>query len=172
MVAWKKSRAGTDNQWMEIYKVTLSPQERAELEGVASKGAHQSQKVLNALILLNCDQSQEWHERKSGRDIASVLRVSERKVDRVKKRFVEEGLEVALNKQAAERSYDSKIDGDLEARLIALSCGAPPEGHARWSLRLLADRAVELEYVDSLSHEAVRRVLKKTNSNLGRKSGG
>lgn len=157
---------------MEIYKVTLSPQERAELEGVASKGSHQSQKVLNALILLNCDQNQEPHERKSGRDIASVLRVSERKIDRVKKRFVEEGLEAALNKQAAERSYDSKIDGDLEARLIALSCGAPPEGHARWSLRLLADRAVELEYVDSLSHEAVRRVLKKTNSSLGRKSGG
>lgn len=157
---------------MEIYKITLSEDERAQLEEIVSKGSHQSQKVLNALILLNCDQSQGPGQRHSGAQIASVLRVSERKIDRVKKRCVEEGIDAALNKQVAAKTYDSKIDGELEARLIAMSCGPAPEGHARWSLRLLADRAVELQYVDSLSHEAVRKVLKKTNSSPGRRWAG
>jgi hypothetical protein len=80
----------------------------------------------------------------------------------IKRRFVEEGLEVALDKRKAEREYVKKADGDFEAHLVALSCSTPPEGHARWSLRLLADQAVELGYIDSVSHETVRRVLKKT----------
>ena len=99
--------------------------------------------------------------------MANILRISMRKVDRVKKRFVEEGLDAALGRQQGQRSYERKADGELEAHLVALSCGEPPEGFARWSLRLLADRAVELEYVDSLSYETVRRVLKKTRSNRG-----
>ena len=78
-------------------------------------------------------------------------------------RFVEQGLEVALDKRKPERTYRRKADGDFEAHLIAVSCGKPPPGHARWSLRLLADRMVELEYVDAVSYETVRRVLKKTN---------
>ena len=90
-----------------------------------------------------------------------------RKVDRVKKRFVEEGLDTALNGRKGERVYEKKADGDLEAHLVALSCSTPPEGFARWSLRLLADQLVELNYVDSLSHETVRQVLKKTNLSLG-----
>jgi hypothetical protein len=90
-----------------------------------------------------------------------------RKIDRVKKRFVEEGFDGGLDKRKAERLYEKKADGDFEAHLIALSCSDPPEGFARWSLRLLADKMVELNYIDSISHEAVRRVLKKTNSNLG-----
>ena len=74
---------------------------------------------------------------------------------------------MALDKRKADRVYEKKTDGDFEAHLIALSCGDPPEGFARWSLRLLADKMVELNYIDSISHEAVRRILKKTNSNLG-----
>jgi hypothetical protein len=95
-----------------------------------------------------------------------------RKIDRVKKRFIEEGLEVALNKRKGSRIYVKKADGDFEAHLVALSCSEPPEGFARWSLRLLADKVVELAYIDSISHEAVRRVLKKTNSSLGSARGG
>jgi transposase len=99
----------------------------------------------------------------TNQDIASVLPVSMKKIDRVKRRFVEQGLEVALAKPPAPRPYTRKTDGDFEAHLVALSCGQPPPGHARWSLRLLADRMVELQYVETISHETVRRVLKKTS---------
>jgi hypothetical protein len=86
-----------------------------------------------------------------------------KKIDRVKKRFVEEGIEVALDGHKAERTYPKKVDGDFEAHLIALCCSKPPEGYLRWSLRLLADKVVELEYIESISHETIRRTLKKTN---------
>jgi transposase len=145
------------------YKVTLTPQERQMLEEIATRGKHSSQKVLNALILLGCDEGRFQDRKVTGRQIAEVLPVSMKKVDRVKRRFVEHGLEAALDKQKAKRQYLRKADGDFEAHLIALSCGRPPHGHARWSLRLLADRMMELEYVDSISHETVRRVLKKTS---------
>lgn len=90
-----------------------------------------------------------------------------RTIDRVKKRFVEEGLEATVERRPLNRDYDNKIDGDLEAKLIALCCSNPPEGHARWSLRLLADTMVELEYVESISHVTVGKALKKTNLSLG-----
>ena len=86
-----------------------------------------------------------------------------KKIDRVKKRFVEEGLAIALEGHKGERVYKRKVDGDFEAHLIALNCSEPPEGFGKWSLRLLADKVVELEYIDKISHETVRRVLKKTN---------
>jgi hypothetical protein len=157
---------------MEHYKVTLSEQERADLQDIASKGTHAAPKIINALILLNCDQSGGRSERPRSSDIALMLGVSERKIDRLKKKFVQEGLELALNRQDSQREYALKVDGRLEAQLVALSCSAPPEGHARWSLRLPADRLVELEYIDSVSHETVRRALKKTNSSRGEKSAG
>jgi hypothetical protein len=91
-----------------------------------------------------------------------------RKIDRVKKCFVEMGLEIALNGTKGQRVYEKKADGDFEAHLIALSCSEPPEGFARWSLRLLADKVVELNYVDKISHETIRRVLKKTKLSYGR----
>jgi hypothetical protein len=81
-----------------------------------------------------------------------------RKIDRVKKRFVEEGFDAALDKKMGNRIYARKTDGDFEAHLVALSCSEPPEGFARWSLRLLADKVIELDYIGSISHEAVRRV--------------
>jgi tRNA U34 5-methylaminomethyl-2-thiouridine-forming methyltransferase MnmC len=91
-----------------------------------------------------------------------------KKIDRVKKRFVEESLEIALNGKESDRIYTKKVDGDAEAHLVALSCSQPPEGFARWSLRLLADKAVELGYFEDISHETVRRTLKKRNQTLAK----
>lgn len=145
------------------YKVTLDRQERQNLEEIATRGRHSSQKVLNALILLKCDEGLFQEQKLTNQAIADVLPISMKKIDRVKRRFVEAGLEAALDKRKAERTYRRKADGDFEAHLIALSCAQPPPGHARWSLRLLADRMVELEYVDTVSYETVRRVLKKTS---------
>ncbi len=152
---------------MKLYKVTLLANEREGLESITRKGSHQSQKVINALILLSCDEGEFNDHRTRGEDMANILRISMRKVDRVKKRFVEEGLDTALGGRQGQRSYVRKADGEFEAHLVALSCGEPPKGFARWSLRLLADRAVALEYIDSVSYETVRRVLKKTKSSRG-----
>ncbi len=145
------------------YNVTLTQPERHLLEEIATRGRHRSQKVLNALILLKCDAGPFQDRKLTNHSNTDVLPVSMKKIDRVKRRFVETGLEAALEKRKAERTYRRKADGDFEAHLIALSCAQPPPGHARWSLRLLADRMVALDYVDAISHETVRRVLKKTN---------
>ena len=152
---------------MRKYVVTLSREERKFLSELTTKGKHRSQKILNALILLGCDEGEFQEKRLTNEEISRVLGISMRKIDRVKKRFVEEGMDVALNGRKGSRVYARKVDGDFEARLVALSCSEPPEGYARWSLRLLADKAVELNYIDSVSHETVRRVLKKTSSNHG-----
>jgi transposase len=151
------------------YRVTLTAAEREELQTISSKGEHRSQKLLNALILLACDQGESQTKKSTNEEISRVLNISMRKIDRQKKRFVEEGLEIAINGTKGQRTYKKKADGDLEAHLIALSCSEPPEGFARWTLRLLADQVVELKYVESVSHETVRQVLKKTNLNLGAK---
>lgn len=98
--------------------------------------------------------------------------ISARKVDRIKKNFVLEGLELTLNRQPSQCEYDLKIDGHLEAQLLSMSCSTPPQGQARWSLRLLAERLVELELIDNVSHKTVRRTLKKTNSSRGEKLAG
>ena len=145
------------------YKVTLTRQEREDLEGITTRGRHSSQKILNALILLKCDEGRFQKGKMTNQAITELLPVSMKKIDRVKRRFVEEGLEAALDKRKAERSHTRKADGDVEAHLVALSCSKPPAGHVRWSLRLLADRMVELQYVESISYETVRRVLKKTD---------
>ena len=150
---------------MKKYIVTLTKDEQKALSILTSKGKHRSQKILNGLILLGCDESQKKHL--INKEIARVLNVSMKKIDRVKKRFVLEGFDVALNGRKASRIYEKKADGDFEAHLVALSCSDPPEGFARWSLRLLADKVVELDYIDSISHETIRRVLKKTKSSLG-----
>ena len=157
---------------MKRYVVTLTKEERQALGGLISKGKHRSQKILNALILLDCDEGEFQTQRSTNEEIARVLNISMRKIDRVKKRFVVDDLEVCLNGRKGSRVYAKKADGDFEAHLVALSCSEPPEGFARWSLRMLADRAVELDYIDSVSHETVRRVLKKTKSNPGGKKDG
>jgi len=154
------------------YRLQLMGDERDELEAIVARGKHSSQKVLNALILLNCDENAPTPRTLRDQDIADVLQVSAMKVHRVKQRFVDEGLQIALNGHKGQRVYERKADGDFEAHLVALSCSEPPSGHVRWSLRLLADRVVELQYVDSISYETIRRVLKKTKSNPGRKMDG
>jgi hypothetical protein len=151
---------------MKKYVVTLNEDERKALSGLTSKGMQKSQRILNALILLSCDEGEYQTERSTNEEIARVLHISMRKIDRVKKRFVEDGFDAVLNKKKGNRTYARKTDGDFEAHLVALSCSEPPEGFARWSLRLLADKAVELNYVDSISHETVRRILKKRNQTL------
>jgi len=142
---------------MVKYRVTLNAYERQELEAIVRKGSHKSQKVLNSLILLNVDEGQHKESRSTNEKISNVLKISVKKIDRVKKRFVEEGLERALCGHPKEREYERKVDGDLEAKLTALACSEAPEGFSRWSLRMLADKMIELEYIDSISHETVRR---------------
>lgn len=152
---------------MKKFIVTLTEEERNFLTALTSKGKHRSQKILNALILMACDEGEHQRTRSKNEEIARVLNTSMRKIDRVKKRFVLDGLDVALHCRKGSRVYAKKADGDFEAHLVALSCSKPPEGFARWTLRLLADKAVELDYIDKVSHETVRRVLKKTNLSLG-----
>ncbi len=158
---------------MKKYIVTLTQKERADLREITSKGKHQSQKVINALILLSCDGGEFQEKRSTNEELSRVLKIGMRKIDRIKKRFVEEGIDITLNgKREGSRIYSKKADGDFEAHLVALSCSNPPEGFARWSLRLLADKVIELNYIDDISHETIRQVLKKTKLNLGSAKGG
>jgi hypothetical protein len=149
------------------YKVTLKKEEHDELMSIVSKGSHTSQQYRTAYILLNCDQG-EYGDKIPGRHISQVLKISDRMIDRTKQRFVEEGFESCLERKPISRTKGKKVDGDLEAQLIALSCSKVPEGFARWSLRLLSEKAVELNYVESISHETIRKALKKTNLNPGK----
>jgi len=157
---------------MRKYIVTLTEEERETLGALTYRGEHKSQKVINSLILLACDAGEFQKKRSTNKEISQILNISMKKIDRVKKRFVEEGLAIALNGTKGSRIYEKKADGDFEAHLVALSCSDPPEGFARWSLRLLADKVVELDYIDSISHETIRRVLKKTKLNRGGKRDG
>jgi transposase len=147
---------------MVKYKVILTQKESEELLSITKGGTHTAKKVIHALILLNCDEG-EFSEKVNNEEIAKVLKIGDRTIDRVKKKFVEEGYEAALENRPTTRVYDRKADGDVEAHLVALSCSKAPEGFSRWSLRLLAYKMLELQYVDEISYETVRRVLKKTN---------
>jgi len=149
------------------YKVTLKKEEHDELMSIVSKGSHTSQQYRTAYILLNCDQG-EYGDKIPGRHISQVLKISDRMIDRAKQRFVEEGFESCLERKPISRTKGKKVDGDLEAQLIALSCSKAPEGFARWSLRLLSEKVVELKYVESISYETIRKALKKTNLNPGK----
>jgi transposase len=142
------------------YKVTLTKEEREELKSITNKGRHTSQKFRNAYVLLNCDEG-EYSEKATNSEISKILKVGMRTIDRIKKRFVEEGFDAILERKPTSREYEKKADGDFEARVVALSCSEPPKGFSRWSLRLLADKIVELQIVESVSHETVRTVLKK-----------
>jgi hypothetical protein len=121
---------------------------------------------VRARIVLLADQS-EGRPARSDLDVCEALGCGRATVERVRKQFVEDGLEATLQPPPALRVYERRLDGKAEAHLVALACGTPPEGRARWTLRLLADRMVALEYVEAISHETVRRTLKKTNSSRG-----
>jgi len=157
---------------MNTYKVTLTKEERDQLTEITRTGTHAARKIIHALILLNVDRGTYNAEQQINEEVCKVLKIGMRTIDRVKKRFVEEGLEAALKMAPTSREYEKLVDGDMEAHLIALACGEPPKGYARWSLRLLADRLVELRIADNISYETVRRTLKKTNLNLGNLSVG
>ena len=153
------------------YTIHLIKSEREELMVIINKGSHTSQTYRAAYILLNCDEG-KYGEKVTNEQISKVLKVGMRTIDRVKKRFVEEGMEATLERRPTSRIYDVKADGDVEARLVTLCCSEPPEGYAKWSLRLLADKMVELKYAESISYETVRRVLKKTSLNRGKLKAG
>ena len=149
------------------YTVKLTNDEVEELKAIINKGSHTSQTFRTAYILLNCDEG-KYSEKVTNEQVSKILKVGMRTIDRVKKRFIEDGLEAVLERRLTQRVYEKKVDGDVEAKLVTLCCSKPPKGFAKWSLRLLADKMVELKYVDSISHVSVRTVLKKTNLNLGK----
>jgi transposase len=143
------------------FRVTLTPEERTSLHQRIASGRAPARKLAHARILLKADTLAD----QSGpfdADIARAVEVSVNTVERVRQRFVEEGLEAALVPRPSTAARLTKLDGRAEARLIAEICSAPPAGQARWTLRLLADRLVELQVVESISYETVRRTLKKT----------
>ena len=149
------------------YRINLTKKEVEELMDIINKGSHTSLTFRTAYVLLNCDEG-EHSQKVSNEQISKVLKVGMRTIDRVKKKFIEEGLDACLERRPTTRIYESKTDGDVEAKLITLCCSEPPKGFAKWSLRLLADKMVELNYVESISHVTVRSVLKKTNLSLGK----
>jgi transposase len=155
---------------MKKYKVTLTAEERQQLQGLIATGKAAAKKLAHARILLKADAADAaeggpaWDDQR----IADATEVSTDTVARVRQRFVEHGLEAALSRKPQDRpSRERKLDGRAEARLIALACSAPPDGRTAWTMRLLADRLVELEVVDTISDETVRRLLKKTSSSRG-----
>jgi len=149
------------------YTIKLTKPEVEELMSIINKGSHTSQTFRTAYILLNCDEG-EYSEKVTNEQLAKVLKIGMRTIDRVKKKFIEDGFESALERRPTSRVYEKKVDGEVEAKLVTLCCSEPPKGYAKWSLRLLADKMVELQYVESISYVKVREVLKKTNLSLGK----
>jgi transposase len=149
------------------YTVKLTKSEVQELHSIINKGSHNFQTFRVAYVLLNCDEG-KYSEKVTNEQISKVLKIGMRTIDRIKKKFVESGFEGALERRPTTRVYEPKIDGDTEAKLVTLCCSEPPKGFAKWSLRLLADKMVELKYIESISHVTVRTVLKKTNLSLGK----
>jgi transposase len=148
---------------MKKYKVTLTDAEREELGQLISKGKGAARKLLHARILLKADNQEGWNDQQ----ISEALEVSISTIERVRERFVEEGLSGALDRQAPRRVYARKLDGAQEAHLVALVCSQPPEESSRWTLKLLAQKMVELEYVESIAPETIRRTLKKMHLSPG-----
>ncbi len=148
------------------YRVTLTKEERKELESMTRRGKTHARRFIHARALLLCDAGADgpaWNVS----DVATALGVTSRAIEHLKKRFVEDGLEAALERKPREKPpREVMFDGAFEARLIALACSDAPEGHRRWTVRLLADKAVELSFAESVSHMTVQRVLKKTNLSL------
>jgi transposase len=148
------------------YRVTLTPEERDYLEDLTKRGKHSVQKFTHARALLLCDTSDEKITRTVAA-VAEAVGVTCRTIEHLKKRFVEEGIESALTRKPASRPpREIRFDGVFEAKLIALACSDAPEGRSRWTVRLLADQAVELNYTESISKSSVGTILKKTFSSL------
>jgi transposase len=148
------------------YRVTLTKEERKELDAMTHRGKTHARRFIHARALLLCDAGADgpaWNVA----DVATALGVTSRAIEHLKKRFVEDGFEAALERKTREKPPREVIfDGAFEARLITLACSDAPEGHRRWTVRLLADKAIELRFAESVSHMTVQRVLKKTNLSL------
>jgi len=148
------------------YRVTLTEAERQDLQALVSTGKAAARKLVRARILLLADQA-DGGAAKSDPEIMAALGCGRATVGRVREQFVEEGIEATLRLRPTRRTYERRLDGKAEAYLVATACGAPPEGRARWTLWLLADRMVALGHVETVSYETVRRTLKKTTSSRG-----
>jgi hypothetical protein len=148
------------------YVVKLDAKQRERLEKLVSSGTAAARTITHARILLKSDSSEgapNWPYA----DICKALDVSETAVTHVRRTFVQHGIDAALTRKKPDRIYEHRLDGEAEAHLIALACGEAPDGRDRWTLRLLAENMVKLDYVDAVSHETVRATLKKTSSNRG-----
>ena len=153
---------------MVKYRIKLTQAEVSELSSIIKRGSHTTQTYRAAYVLLNCDEGEYSRGKLTNEQIASVLKIGMRTIDRIKEKCVEGGLERALERAESTRIYDKKVDGDLEAQIVHLCCSEPPEGFSRWTLRMLSNKVVESGYVDSLSHVSVHNTLKKTNLSLGK----
>ena len=148
------------------YRVTLTQEERKELENLTRRGKTHARRFTHARALLLCDAGEAGPAWKV-EDVAEALGITSRTIEHLKKRFVESGLEAAMERKSRDKPpRDIKFDGAFEARLIALACTDAPEGRTRWTVRLLADKAVELNFAESVSPMTVQRTLKKTNLSL------
>lgn len=147
---------------MEKYIVKLTQEERKNLLSLIKKGKTSAYKLTHARILLEADEGEQAENKKTDLEIAEQLHVGPKTAKRIRKRFVEEGLEAALARKAHSRTRSRKIEGEEEAHLLALSCSPPPEGSRRWTLKLLSNKMVEMEIVESVSPATIGRVLKKT----------
>lgn len=148
---------------MPRYTITLELEEREQLKQLTGKGKIAASKFIHARALLLCDQGEHNSEPFMVKDAAKALSVSTRTIEKVKKRFVEEGLESAIERKVSTGKPNIKFDGDFDARIMQLACSQCPEGTSRWTLRLLAEKAIELEIVDSVSTMTIQRSLKKTS---------
>jgi hypothetical protein len=162
----KKGQFAKEGAMEKRYRVTLTETEQRDLQAMVSKGKAAARKLVRARILLLADQA-NGGPAKSDAEIVDALGCARATVERLRQEFVEEGLDGILHPKPTARTYLRRLDGKAEAHLVAMACGAAPEGRARWTLRLLADRLVALGHVDSISHETVRQTLKKMISSRG-----
>jgi hypothetical protein len=153
---------------MARYRVKLTQEEVGELTSIIKKGSHTTQSYKAAYVLLNCDEGAYSLGKSTNEQICNVLKIGMRTIDRIKQKCIEGGLEQALERSESNRIYEKKVDGDLEAKIVQLCCSEPPKGFAKWTLRMLSDKVVELGYIDKLSHVSVYNTLKKTNLSLGK----
>jgi transposase len=148
------------------YLVLLTDTERYQLKQLISSGTAPARQIRRAQILLKSDCSLEgpnW----TYEAICAAFDVSQMTITNVRRVYVESGMEAALKRKKPERNYEHRLDGEKEAHLIAMACGEAPDGHERWTLRLLRDRFIKMGHVDNISHETIRTTLKKTNLSLG-----
>jgi len=146
---------------MATYRIKLTQDEVSDLTSIIKKGSHTSQSYRAAYVLLNCDEGAYSQGKSTNEQINKVLKIGMRTIDRIKQKCVEGGIDRALNRAESNRIYPKKVDGDLEAKIVHLCCSEPPKGFAKWTLRMLADKVVELGYIDKLSHVSVHNTLKK-----------